>query len=79
MDNTSIVLLNPSEFILPISNDVIVSGYVLAECKKDADDIVIWSQTKKKTNFKFSSRSYNTTNGNSRKVIKILIKNYQKN
>ena len=62
IDNISLVLLNPADFILPLSNDIIVSGYVLAEDKGSADEIVSWSQTKKKTNLKVSQRSLSNPN-----------------
>jgi len=51
------VLLNPADFILPLSNDIIVSGYVLAEDKGAAEEIISWSQIKKKTNLKVARRS----------------------
>lgn len=64
------MLLNPADFTLPLSNDIIVSGYVLAEDKGSADELVTWSQTKKKTNLKVSTRSL--SNPNTTKRVKLF-------
>lgn len=34
--------------MLPIAQDIFIYGYCLAQNKKDADDVVVWSQSKKK-------------------------------
>lgn len=44
--------------VLPLNNDIFISGYCLAESKKDADETVIWSQSKKKS---FDPKKDNST------------------
>jgi hypothetical protein len=56
VDGTCLVLLNPNDMELPNSMDVIIYGYCLAENKKDADDVVVWSQGKKKAHIKVPDR-----------------------
>jgi hypothetical protein len=50
--------LNPSDFFLPSNPDIIIFGYCLAENKSNADDVVVWSQTKKKSNLKLTPDKY---------------------
>lgn len=46
-DLQTLILLNPSGFILPVSNDLNVFGYLLAEDKSMADEVINWGQSRK--------------------------------
>lgn len=46
-DGHSLVLLNPSDFCLPYANDINVYGYLFAEDKTMADDILQWGNMRK--------------------------------
>jgi hypothetical protein len=35
--------------VIPTNNDIIVYGYILAENNTDAENVVVWSQSKKRT------------------------------
>lgn len=50
VDLHALVLLNPFGFVLPINNDINVYGYLLAEDKSTADEVISWSQNRKNFN-----------------------------
>ena len=43
----TLVLLSPSGFVIPLQNDVNVYGYLLAEDKSMADEVISWGQSRK--------------------------------